>query len=933
LEVLELLEEFEEFFRQMNVIWLVMYPLIWSILIDGFYDIAVRMEGLLDAVLSFGGVMQSETVQDIYNYLTPIAFAFLALAIIGISIQLIVGKSVQKTNILLNTVLAVAVITLLPWFIMQLSQFSDDAIEVSKSAGVDEHIEVSALSTQIVQTNTRDVVYLARNDFETADNGINNTITDDNIRNIDFTEVVHPDPDESGERSYGESVSGENINGMDVFSSKIVDDEEGNPETTDLEPFELPFIGEIPFLNEYYYRYTGNFVNMFVQLGVFIAVMLFTSLKVVRLFFEILFANLIAPFVAASDLSTGQRIKNLLKDMAINFAVVGLVMLVFKLYTVMMNYLSTLELNAIVVTVIMLALGLATIDGPDQAKKLLGVDVGVKDGYRQLMAGLALGSVATKSTSGLRSHIGNEKDKFSQQRQERKDAKEELKSGLGNKGNASPYSIEQDLDKAMNYQGVMQNNDNQNAEGNNKSGKGMGEESQVASNISGDGKQNVGSTSDVVSNMVDDQNNNIGQDERQVLDKALNSGASELNDSERKTLENVASNSDISTDERQAVASLMNGAKDTTMPASQQDVLSNMIQSGDANVDSAEREVLEKLIEDPSSVSAEEKQVLENLIQGDSVGTQERQAIESLMTDTQMNDTPKQAFETSVSQANTPTSEATRNVLENVVSSDTGAISQAERQIIDQFSENPNSLTPTERSVMENITSNSTVEPQHRQAIEEVLSANPSSETMSRQVVQNLSHEGTMTAPDVQQNVVRMMNDGMIKPQEADAVINTMQSPSTATIEQREVVENIVSNRSDIGATERQAIENVVTQSAGIGTQERQVLEKVMQAPDTVTQSERQVLENVVSNDNNLTGRERTAIENVVSHHVPQSDTHQNVHRNVIDNDSGSSHQTKTEDIVRNMQTNFNANSSNVDNVKRKYDEINRKQNEINHRK
>src|SRR5699024_3760564 len=751
-----------DFSSKMNVILLVMYPLIWSILIDGFYDIAVRMEGLLDSVLSFGGVMQSETVQDIYNYLTPIAFAFLALAIIGISIQLIAGKSVQKTNILLNTVLAVAVITLLPWFIMQLSQFSDDAIEVSKSAGVEDNIEVSALSTQIVQTNTRDVVYLARNDFEEADNGINNTITDGNIRNIDFTEVVHPDPDESGERNYGESVSGNAINEDEVFSSKIVDEEEGNAETTDLEPFELPFIGEIPFLNEYYYRYTGNFVNMFVQLGVFIAVMLFTSLKVVRLFFEILFANLIAPFVAASDLSTGQRIKNLLKDMAINFAVVGLVMLVFKLYTVMMNYLSTLELNAIVVTVIMLALGLATIDGPDQAKKLLGVDVGVKDGYRQLMAGLALGSVATKSTSGLRSHIGNEKDKFSQQRQERKDAKEELKSGLGNKGNASPYSIEQDLDKAMNYQGVMQNNDNQNAEGNNKSGKGMGEESQVASNISGDGKQNVGSTSDVVSNMVDDQNNNIGQDERQVLDTALNSGASELNDSERKTLENVASNSDISTDERQAVASLMNGAKDTTMPASQQDVLSNMIQSGDANVDSAEREVLEKLIEDPSSVSAEEKQVLENLIQGDSVGTQERQAIESLMSDTQMNDTPRQAFETTVSQADTPTSEATRNVLENIVSSDTGAISQAERQIIDRFSENPNSLTPTERSVMENITSNSSVEPQHRQAIEEVLSANPSSETMSRQVVQNLSNEGTMTAPDIQQNVVRMMNDGFI---------------------------------------------------------------------------------------------------------------------------------------------------------------------------
>src|SRR5690625_851520 len=119
---------------------------------------------------------------------------------------------------------------------------------------------------------------------------------------------------------------------------------------------------------------------MFVQVGVFIAVMLFTSLKVLRLFFEFLCANLIALFVDASDLSTSKRMKNLLKEIAINFAVVSLVMLVFKLYTFMINYLSTLDLNAIVVTVIMLALGLATIDGPDQAKKLLGVDIGVKDG-------------------------------------------------------------------------------------------------------------------------------------------------------------------------------------------------------------------------------------------------------------------------------------------------------------------------------------------------------------------------------------------------------------------------------------------------------------------------------------------------------------------------------------------------------------------------
>ena len=87
MDVIEILQEYEEYFKQMSIIWLVLYPLIWSLLIDGFYDIAIRMEGMLDSVLSFGGVMESEGVQTLYDYLIPLAFIFLTIAIIGIAFQ------------------------------------------------------------------------------------------------------------------------------------------------------------------------------------------------------------------------------------------------------------------------------------------------------------------------------------------------------------------------------------------------------------------------------------------------------------------------------------------------------------------------------------------------------------------------------------------------------------------------------------------------------------------------------------------------------------------------------------------------------------------------------------------------------------------------------------------------------------------------------
>ena len=1000
LEAIEILKEFGEYFKQMNIIWLVLYPLMWSLLIDGFYDIAIRMEGLLDSVLTFGGVMQSEGMQTLYTYLTPIAFAFLAIAVIGVAFQLISGKAVQKTNILLNLVLAVSVIMLLPWFVMKLGELSDDIIEVSKSAGVEDNIEVSSLSTQIVQTNTGDVVYLARNDFTEADDNINNTITDGNIRDIDFSEIVHPSPDEdNGERDFGESASGENINEMDVFSNKIVDAEDGTQTTKEIEPYELKFIGEIPFLNEYYYRYSGNFLNMFAQLGILIAVMLFTSFKVIRLFFEIAFVNIIAPFVATTDLSTGQRTKQLLKDLVINFAVVGLVMLVFKIFMVMMNYLSTLDLNAIVVTVIMFALGLATIDGPDQAKKLLGIDIGVKDGYRQLMAGLAVGSVATKASGGVRKHLGNEKDKFLQQHQDKKDAKEGASNALSNKNESGAYSIDSDLNNALSNKGYTNSKDNEEISDTNKTNKGMSEESQLASNLNAkDSGQNEDGARNVIENLVQDQNKNINDEERNVLEKVMNDNGATLNTDERQVLENLVQNDALGTQEKQALMNTLD-TDNATNAVDSKDVISNMVQNGDSNLSNDERETLEKLIHDPSNVSAEERQVLENLMQNDSIGSQERQAVESLISsgdssqsdqsrnvlenlisnensnvsneekqvlenlvqnpsnvsaeerqvlenlmqndsigsqerqaveslissgDNSMGTQERQAVESFVGSAEASSTQGTKNVLENVISNDSGAVSQAERQVLERFVENPSSLSPTERSVVENVSSNGSIEPQQRQAMEQVLTENPTSEPASRQVVQTLSNEGSMTVPDIQQNVVRMMNDGAIKSQEADAVINTLQAPSASTSQQREVIENIITNRQDLGSMDRQTIENVVTQSANIGTQERQVLEKVMQAPQEVSQSERQVIENVISNDNNLTARERTSIENVISNHVPQNDTNQNVYRSVVENDNTSSHKAKTEDIVKNMTTNFKADTSSIDDVKRKHEQINR---------
>ncbi|WP_020006618.1 pLS20_p028 family conjugation system transmembrane protein [Salinicoccus albus] len=924
MDVIEILQEYEEYFKQMSIIWLVLYPLIWSLLIDGFYDIAIRMEGMLDSVLSFGGVMESESVQTLYDYLVPLAFIFLTIAIIGIAFQLITGKTVQKTNVLLNIVLAVGVILLLPWVVSQLGELSDDFIEVSQSAGVEDNIEVSSLSTQIVQTNTRDLVYLARNDFTEADNNINNTITDGNIRNIDFAEVIHPNPDDSDNRDYGEDENGESINEHEAFTSKLVDNEDGEETTTEIEPFELSIIGEIPILNEYYYRYTGNFINMFAQLGILIAVMLFTSFKVIRLFFEIAFANIIAPFVATTDLSTGQRTKQLLKDLVINFTVVGLVMLVFKLFMVMMNYLSTLDVNPIVVTVIMFALGLATIDGPDQAKKLLGVDIGVKDGYQNLMSGLALGSAGAKATSGVRSHIGNEKDKLKEQQQERRDQKDtnsEKLAGTGsNSSDSSAYSIDNELNQAMNNDGYMNNAENQGALADAKA-EGLSTDSNSGNGIADTDTSNQ----QALENLVQNADADLDDKERNVLEKVIEDGSASLDSDERKTLNSMMNDDDIGTEEKQALVQTMDSGDSIPDGTSNRDVVENIESAGNNLMEDGEKQVLENLISnDNGNISEDEKQVLENLISNDSgnISDDEKQVMENLKQSDNLGTQEKQAIESIIPAGDSSPVDQDKNVLENLISNDNGSISNDEKQVMENLISNDNgSISQGEKQVLENFISNDSgnISQGERQVMEDVISGD-SMDTQSRQMVQTLSNEGTMTAPDIQQNVVRMMNDSAIGSQEADAVVNTLHSPSTASSEQREVVENVITNHPDIGTQDRQVLENVVTQSADIGAQERQVFEKVMEAPQSISQGERQVMENVVSGNNNLTSKERTAVENVVQQHASQNEPQQHT-----TTQTSGSQVAQTEDIVRNMKTNFRTDTGQMDNIKRRHEAFNRR--------
>src|SRR5699024_4713493 len=107
------------------------------------------------------------------------------------------------------------------------------------------------------------------------------------------------------------------------------------------------------------------------------------------------------PWVAAADLNTLQRVKQLLSNIVTNYAVIGLVLIIFKMFMILTGAIFQSDLSFLAKVICYIGLAIAVVDGPNEAKKILGIDTGVKDGQKSLMAGIAGGAVAMKAGSKM----------------------------------------------------------------------------------------------------------------------------------------------------------------------------------------------------------------------------------------------------------------------------------------------------------------------------------------------------------------------------------------------------------------------------------------------------------------------------------------------------------------------------------------------------
>ncbi|MER2460264.1 pLS20_p028 family conjugation system transmembrane protein [Bacillus subtilis] len=382
-DILKILKKFSDVLEIGNIFTYILRWLGWSIvkalawMVDG-------LEGVTDDVLSVADFFKSKEITDFLSKIQPGLWIILALSLCFLGYQLIFNKKFNREHVLINIVIAITVIMLLGQGMKKADDFSDAARKVAqlKDSG-------GSTADKVIKDNLTDISLYDDKEWKSTKLKEKNKIPKKNIQYIDITEKI----DKNFEPKKGEKLS---KTGKKVLEKKLAMDAEGNEGIADLKN------GWFDFFPEQYYRWQWDYWTMLITLLVTGATLLFISIKLSKLIFELAFNHILASILAYADIASGQKLKEVLKNIGSTFFIFIMVFVSMRVYLNYTAYISE-HLNGVAFIIALIAGSLAVIDGPVMCERIFGIDAGLKSGWGLVAGGYAI----AKSANGAMGGIGN----------------------------------------------------------------------------------------------------------------------------------------------------------------------------------------------------------------------------------------------------------------------------------------------------------------------------------------------------------------------------------------------------------------------------------------------------------------------------------------------------------------------------------------------
>ncbi|MGD6864461.1 pLS20_p028 family conjugation system transmembrane protein, partial [Bacillus thuringiensis] len=323
------------------------------------------VEKVVMQVITGNDFFQYSGINDLRNGMSMVIWALLTVTIIAVGYQLMFNKIEKRTNVILNGLLSILFLVGGPILMDNLNKIA--------SAGVkDLHASPGSIGVSIVKSNLADLNFYAKENFQLPKPNEKriNGVSEENIKYIDFNETVNmKDARDEGE---------------DALNSRLVLSYDNKLKTEDLDN------GWFDVFKEAYYRWSINWGSVLISLIVTAFALLISIVKVGRIIYELAFHNIFGALVAATDISSGQRLKKIINEIFSCYAVIFCMALLLKIYSLYIGWLATKDFgfmgwgNAL----LLLAGSWAVIDGPNIVERILGIDAGLQSGWKTMMGGM-----------------------------------------------------------------------------------------------------------------------------------------------------------------------------------------------------------------------------------------------------------------------------------------------------------------------------------------------------------------------------------------------------------------------------------------------------------------------------------------------------------------------------------------------------------------
>lgn len=371
-EVIDILRRFTDFLSIGNIFTDSIRWIGW-LFVKGLTMIVDGMANITDSILLTKQFFQNPEVLSFIESIRPLLWILLAISLAFTGYMLIFQRKLNSETIGLNLIVAISILVLLSDGMNKVNDFTDEAISTINNGALFSE-ENGTISENILSRNITDLVEFDSNGWDNPEKV--QSLPLNLVRNIKITEKFDPEKLDIENEGVAENyLSWEN--------GEVV-----------LAEFEQG--GLANWNNEYYYRFSPDWLTIIVTLLVMGFTLFSIAYKLARLSFELVFNQLLATIIGPIDIHDGQKMKKILQNMLSIFIVVILIFLSMKIYIIGTAWLEN-NLEGFAYLIALIGFSVALIDGPNIVERLFGIDAGLKNGW-----GLLAGAITTaKLTSNL----------------------------------------------------------------------------------------------------------------------------------------------------------------------------------------------------------------------------------------------------------------------------------------------------------------------------------------------------------------------------------------------------------------------------------------------------------------------------------------------------------------------------------------------------